>query len=134
MVNLPKINATASSIQTYSSEKVELFSILTGDMNPIHLDSEFAKKSFFGKKIVHGMLVASQISSLIANELPGPGSIYLYQDLKFVSPVYHGDIIECVVKVIDVDVNKSIISITTICRKPNENIDVIIGNAKIKIL
>ncbi len=128
---LPKIGEKRTNVVKYSTEKVEAFAKLSGDANPIHLNEEFAKKSLFGNRIVHGILVASQISSLLANELPGPGSVYLNQELKFVNPVYHGDEIICIVEVIDLNEDKNIIILDTIC-KNNNNLLVIIGKAIIK--
>ena len=77
-----------------SAEDFLKFSILSGDENPIHTDEEFASKSIFGKRIAPGLLVASYISAVIANNLPGPGSIYLGQNLKFLHPVFDGDEIQ----------------------------------------
>ena len=128
-----KIGDSTSSVVTYTSEKVKIFSEISGDINPIHLDNNFAKDTIFGKPIVHGMFVASQISALIANELPGPGSIYLFQDLNFISPVYHNDIVTCTIKVTDIKELKKIITINTIC---NNQIGekVIEGKAIIKLI
>lgn len=72
-------------------EDVQIFATLNGDLNPVHLNLEYADKTFFQKPIVHEVFVAGQISALIANELPGTGSIYLNQELNFLAPVYHGD-------------------------------------------
>lgn len=128
---LPEVGQKISSSVTYSTEMVEKFAELSGDKNPVHLDFEFASKSIFKNKIVHGILVSSQISALIANELPGPGSIYLNQELKFISPVYHGDEIICVVEVTDIIEAKNIVILSTIC-KQTDGKEVIIGKATIK--
>lgn len=128
-----KIGDSTSSVVTYTSEKVKIFSEISGDINPIHLDNNFAKDTIFGKPIVHGMFVASQISALIANELPGPGSIYLFQDLNFILPVYHNDIVTCTIKITEIKELKKIITINTIC---NNQIGekVIEGKAIIKLI
>jgi 3-hydroxybutyryl-CoA dehydratase len=81
-----------------TQEMVNKFAEISGDMNPIHLDEEYAKNSKFGKKIAHGMLLGSFISQLIAKECPGPGSIYLSQSLQFVYPVFVGETVTIVVK------------------------------------
>jgi len=88
-----KITITDSLVGSYAD--------LTGDKNPIHLDEGYAKKTFFKKRIAHGMLVSSFISSIIANDFPGEGSIYLSQELKFLKPCYIGDELEYVVKQVD---------------------------------
>lgn len=128
---LPQIGEKKTSKVKYSTDKVEIFAKLSGDENPLHLNEDFAKKTLFGERIVHGILVASQISALLANELPGPGSIYLNQELKFVNPVYHGEEITCTVEVIELKEDKNIIVLDTICKSNNDTV-VIIGKAVIK--
>lgn len=76
---------------TITEQMVNEFAELTGDKNPIHLDEEYAKNSRFGKRIVHGMLVSSFISKIIAMDYPGEGSIYVKQNLEFLQPCYIGD-------------------------------------------
>lgn len=76
---------------TITDEMVRLFAELTGDKNPIHLDDEYAKHSKFGRRIAHGMLVSSFISTIIATDYPGEGSIYVNQELNFLLPCYIGD-------------------------------------------
>lgn len=90
-----------------TDETIRKFSSVSGDINPIHLDDEYAKLTKFKRRIAPGLQVASYISALIANELPGPGSIYMEQSLKFLRPVYIDDVIEVKVTVIEVfNVNK----------------------------
>ena len=84
-----------------TDDAIRQFVALSGDRNPIHSDDDFAAKSVFGRRIAPGLMVASYISALIANELPGPGAIYLGQDLRFEAPVYLGDTITVTVRVID---------------------------------
>jgi len=80
-----------------TEELVYNFAKLSGDNNPIHLDEDYAKKTIFGKRIAHGMLLSSFFSTLIAEKLPGPGSIYLSQNLSFKKPCFIGDTIKVVV-------------------------------------
>ena len=94
---------------------VRTFADLTGDHNPIHMDDEFASQSLFGKRIAHGMLNASLISAVLANHLPGQGSIYLGQTLKFVAPVFIGDEITARVTVTSVRDDKTIAKLETVC-------------------
>lgn len=70
------------------SDDVRAFAELTGDKNPIHLDEEFAKDTKFGHRVAHGMLVASYLSKILGCDYPGPGTIYLGQNLKFLSPIF----------------------------------------------
>jgi 3-hydroxybutyryl-CoA dehydratase len=83
----PLIGQSAALRRTFTAADVQHFAQLSGDFNPLHLDDAFAARSRFGRRIVHGLLAASQFSTLIANELPGPGSIYLEQSLSFRSPI-----------------------------------------------
>lgn len=93
------VGLTYSIFKKITSNDFSKFSALSGDLNPIHTDEEFAAKSIFGKRIAPGLLVASYISAVIANDLPGPGSIYLGQNLRFRQPVFDGDEIEVKVTV-----------------------------------
>ena len=70
-----------------------LFSEVSGDRNPVHLDEEYAQQTIFGKRIAHGMLTASLISAVIAEQLPGHGTVYLSQTLKFIRPVLPGQVV-----------------------------------------
>ncbi len=128
-----KIGDAAQTIKCYKKELVIGFSQLTGDINPIHIDSEYAAKTIFKKPIVHGMLVASQISELLANNFPGPGTIYLSQSLNFIKPVYYDDEIKCVVEVMEIENEKGNIKLKTQCYN-QENKIVIDGVAIVKLL
>lgn len=80
------------------------FSIVTGDFNPIHINDEFAKKTVFKGKIAHGFLIGSLISSVIGNDFPGQGTIYLSQNLNFLKAVYINDVITVRIEVVDISV------------------------------
>ena len=81
-----------------TDEMVIKFSELTGDKNPLHLDSEYCVNTKFKKPIVHGMFLSSFFSKLISEKYPGPGSIYLRQNLSFISPCFVGDTINVVIE------------------------------------
>lgn len=83
---------------TITQDIVNSFAEVSGDKNPIHLDEDYAKETKFGKKIVHGMLLGSFFSKLIAKEYPGPGSVYISQNMQFVHPVYVEDTVTVIVK------------------------------------
>lgn len=127
------IGDKAIAKRSWEEKEVQLFSELSGDINPIHLDAEYAKKTIFKKQIVHGFLVGSLISQVIANQLPGNGSVYLYQDMKFKKPVYFGEEIVCEVEVIEIIPEKSHIKLKTTCYKEG-NVIVIEGVALVKHL
>lgn len=110
--------------KVFTTAEVKTFAEISLDVNPIHLDEAAAKNSVFGARIVHGMLVGSLFSALIANKLPGPGSIYLHQELNFKKPVYHGQEITAKVVIVDIRQDKPIFTLNTICT--NEQQEVVI--------
>jgi acyl dehydratase len=85
-----KVGQTATATRVFDLKSVEDFAALTGDYNPVHFDAAYAADTIFGKPIVHGPLVITLVTTLFAHELPGPGSIYLSQDVRYIRPVYHG--------------------------------------------
>ncbi|MBV1871685.1 MAG: MaoC family dehydratase N-terminal domain-containing protein [Gammaproteobacteria bacterium] len=95
------IGDSASYSKTLTEEDVLLFASTSGDINPVHLNEEFAKGTPFGGRIAHGMWSASLVSAAIATELPGPGSIYVGQSLKFKRPVFINDTLTVELKIIE---------------------------------
>jgi 3-hydroxybutyryl-CoA dehydratase len=94
------IGATASRTRIITDEDVRLFAQVSGDSNAVHLDDAYAAATPFKRRIAHGMLTASVISAILGNDLPGPGTIYLGQEVKFKAPVYIGDTITATVELI----------------------------------
>lgn len=125
-----EIGDEASFQKTISETDVYLFAGITGDYNPAHLNDVAAKETIFGERIAHGLLSAGLISAVLGVQLPGPGTIYLGQELKFTRPVKFGDTITAVVKVIEKDEKKNIIKLSTVCINQNDE-DVIIGKATV---
>ncbi len=128
-----KVGQEAVIKKAFSEEEVITFSELSGDSNPIHLDKEFAANSFFKQRIVHGFLYSSLISSLLGTKLPGPGSIYLHQEMNFKKPVYFDEEVTAVVKVTDINHEKSLVYLSTLCYKGNSEL-VLEGKAIIKLI
>jgi acyl dehydratase len=85
------IGQTASFSKQVEEQDIQMFSAVSGDVNPVHLDEDFAAGTMFGERIAHGMLTGAVISAALAMELPGPGTIYLGQTLRFSKPVKIGD-------------------------------------------
>ena len=83
-----------------TQDMVNGFAQLSGDFNPIHIDPEYARSTSFGKPIAHGMLISSFFSALIAQEYPGPGSVYLKQELNFLKPCFVDEAIKVVIKLL----------------------------------
>lgn len=109
------IGQKASLQKTFTDADVKLFAGISTDVNPLHISDEFAKNSIFGKRVVHGMLSASLISAVLANVLPGPGTIYLGQELKFTAPVYLGDDVKAELTIIEIREDKHIVKLQSNC-------------------
>jgi acyl dehydratase len=130
---LPAIGARATRSRTISEGDVTIFARLSGDYNPIHLDSAYAARSHFGERIVHGMMVASLISALLGTDLPGHGTIYLGQTLKFLAPVHIGDTVTASVEVIATREEKRLVTLRTDCTNQQGTL-VLTGEATVKYM
>lgn len=131
-INIKEMNLgdIASFSKTVSEADIYLFAGITGDLNPAHIDENTASKTRFKGRIAHGILSAGFISAVIGMQLPGPGSIYLGQELKFVKPVKIGDTVKAVCTVIDINIEKNIIQLDTKCYN-QENTVVVEGTATV---
>jgi 3-hydroxybutyryl-CoA dehydratase len=109
------IGDTAKFAKTVSESDIYLYAGITGDFNPAHINEDYAKNTFFKTRIAHGMLSAGFISTVIGNELPGTGSIYVKQDLRFLAPVRIGDTITARVEVIEIMDGKNRVRLKTVC-------------------
>jgi len=112
---LPRVGDRASFSKTVTETDVVLFAGLTGDLNHIHIDATAAAESFFKRRVAHGMLIAGLISTVLGTRLPGPGTIYLRQDLKFMAPVFIGDTVTATVQVTRVIDDKRRVVLATSC-------------------
>ena len=110
-----EIGMTASRTKTFTADDVSGFAQVTGDTNPVHLDDDDAAETRFGQRIVHGMLTASLISALLANDLPGEGTVYMSQTLQFKAPVFIGDTITATVEVVKYRAERGIATLATTC-------------------
>ena len=124
------VGASSSITKTLNEEDVFNFAEICGDYNPVHVDKEEAQKSRFGKQICHGMLVTSFISTVLGMYLPGPGTIYLEQNIKFLKPVYFGDTITAMASIIDIQ--KNIVTLETNVINQNKE-KVIAGTAVVMV-
>jgi 3-hydroxybutyryl-CoA dehydratase len=118
----------ASRTTVISDDMIRTFASLTGDTNPVHLDDTYATGTRFGRRIAHGMIAAGLISAVLANDLPGPGTVYLSQTLQFKAPVYPGDSITTTVEVKNVRPDKPIVTLATSC-KNQDGVVVLEGDA-----
>src|SRR6476619_2152320 len=106
----------ATFSKTITEADIVLFAAVSGDNNAMHVNEEFAATTRFGGRIAHGFLTASVISAAVANRLPGPGTVYLGQQLKFRAPVRPGDTVHATVTVLSVDEAKARAVQSTVCR------------------
>ncbi len=109
------VGQTAHQSKTITETDIILFSAISMDTNAIHLDEEYAKTTRFGTRIVHGMLTGSLISSVLANRLPGPGTIFLNQTMRFLAPVHPGDTVTATVTVLEILKEKNRVKLETVC-------------------
>src|SRR5690242_11126651 len=121
---------TASLVRTLTKEDIELFAVMSGDVNPSHVDEEYARSDMFHKIVAHGMWGGALISTLLGTKLPGPGTIYLDQTLKFTKPVGLGDTVTVKLTVTGKDVERH--RVTFDCRCTNQRDELVIsGTAQV---
>ncbi len=116
------VGMTASLTKTYSEWDILTFAAVTGDLNPAHVDEAFAQESIFEGKVAHGLLTASLISAVLGTILPGPGAIYLSQDLRFRRPVRIGDTVTATVEITELILEKNLVSLKTTCTNQRDNV------------
>ncbi|UCD88886.1 MAG: MaoC family dehydratase [Desulfobacterales bacterium] len=114
-LNEIKIGDQAEFAKTISEFDIYMFAGITGDFNPVHINEDYAKQTFFKTRIAHGIMTAGFISTLLGTQLPGPGSIYIKQDLKFLAPVKIGDTITARVEVVEILDKKIWVRLKTTC-------------------
>ncbi len=126
----PGQNAELS--RTITETDVVMFAGITGDLNPAHIDEVAASRSAFGGRVAHGMLTAGLISAVLGTRLPGPGTIYLSQSLRFTKPVRIGDTVTARVEVLEVMVAKRRVRLATTARNHNGEV-VVEGEALVMV-
>ncbi|WP_336241545.1 MaoC family dehydratase [Citrobacter freundii] len=122
------VGQTASFRKTITETDVVSFASASGDMNPVHIDKLAGKESIFGDRVAHGLLVSGLISTVLGTRLPGNGTIYLGQEMKFTRPTYIGDTITAMVEVEEIDHEKNRIRLKTTCTN-QDGVVVITGTA-----
>ncbi|EMD8242672.1 MaoC family dehydratase [Salmonella enterica] len=108
--------------KTITESDVLLFSGISGDINPVHINDVVAKESIFGRRVAHGVLVSGLTSAVLGMQLPGEGTIYLGQDNKFRRPVYIGDTVKATCEVIELNTEKNIVRLATTTTNQNNEI------------
>ena len=108
-----RVGDTASRSRTVTARDIELFTELTGDRNPLHYDTELAGRSRFGGIVVQGGVTSGLLNALVAEDLPGPGSVFLHVDWTFAAPVRPGDVITARAVVTAVRADKPVTTLRT---------------------
>jgi 3-hydroxybutyryl-CoA dehydratase len=111
-----RVGMSATYAKTITEADIVLFAAVSGDYNAIHINEEFAATTIFKGRITHGMLSASVISAALANKLPGPGAIYMSQNLRFRAPVRAGDTVHATVTIKELNPEKHRVLLGTCCR------------------
>jgi 3-hydroxybutyryl-CoA dehydratase len=136
--NMPRGTITIEEIEmgmvrslrkVVTDEDIEMFAQVSTDRNPVHLDDDYANDTIFEGRIAHGMLTAGLISAVIGEQLPGHGTVYMGQTLKFLAPVRPGDTVEAEVEVIDIDYSKRRVQLATRCLVDGKK--VLVGEATV---
>lgn len=127
-----KVGMKDQTQKTITEADVLLFSGVSTDTNPLHISEEAAKKGIFKSRVAHGMLVASLISAVLGTKLPGEGTIYLGQELKFKRPVYLGNTITAICEITELIPEKSLVILNTICVN-QDGVEVISGKATVMV-
>lgn len=125
-----KVGDKTSVVKTIGESDVYLFAGITGDLNPAHTNQVAAQQSMFKGRIAHGILISGFISTCLGMQLPGPGTIYLSQNLRFTAPVYFGDTITAEVEAIEVITEKNRVKFKTVCTNQDGKV-VIDGEAMV---
>jgi 3-hydroxybutyryl-CoA dehydratase len=110
-----EVGMSAMFGKTITEADILMFSGVSGDTNPVHLDEEFAGSTMFEGRIAHGILVGSLISTVLGTRLPGPGAVYVSQNLKFMAPVRAGDTVRARVTITEIEVEKKRVKLDTGC-------------------
>ena len=115
------VGQSARFSKTMTETDIYLYAGISGDFNPAHVNEQYAAKTFFKTRIAHGMLTASFISTLIGTILPGPGSIYMRQELNFRAPVKIGDTVTAIAEVVEIIADKKRVRLKTWCINQDGN-------------
>lgn len=110
-----EVGMVRTLMKEVTTREIELFAEVSTDRNPVHLDDAYAADTIFGGRIAHGMLTAGLISAVIGEQLPGHGTVYLGQSLKFLAPVRPGDMVRAEVEVMEIDYSRRRVKLDTRC-------------------
>ena len=117
-----KVGDKAQLSKTISESDVYGYAGITGDFNPAHINQKYAEQTHFKSRIAHGLLSAGFISAAIGTILPGPGTIYMKQEMNFTAPVYIGDTITACVEVVEINVERNRVVLKTTCKNQKDEV------------
>jgi 3-hydroxybutyryl-CoA dehydratase len=109
------IGQSAEYVHAVTAADIDAFAAVSNDTNPLHMDEAYAAVTPFKSRIAHGMLGASYLSAVLGNDLPGPGSVYLSQNLRFRRPIRIGDVVTARVRVVAIDKETARVTLETTC-------------------
>jgi acyl dehydratase len=133
-LNAIRVGDTASCGVTITQSHIDTFVQLTADDNPLHLDPPTARAYGFERPVAHGMLALGAISRLIGTQLPGPGSLWVSQDVKFVAPVLVGDALTATVRVEQISTAAGLVLLKTEVSNAQTGACVLTGTARVKVM
>lgn len=110
-----KTGMSASVTKAFTGRDVDMYAQLSTDDNPLHMNEEFAARTRTGGRVVHGMITASLVSAIIGTRLPGPGSLWMRQDMRFLAPVRIGETVAAKAILDDIDPERQRVRLTTVC-------------------
>jgi acyl dehydratase len=113
----PAVGQRGTWTKTFTADDVESFAALTGDRNPLHFDEDFARRTRPGRLIVHGGLTTGLFNALVAEVLPGPGSVFLHQEWDYTAPAYIGDTVTAEAEVVEARADKPITTLRCVARR-----------------
>lgn len=118
-----RVGQTATRSNTITAAHVEQYAAMTGDRNPLHFDEAFAARTPFGRLVVHGGLTSGILNALVAEDMPGPGTVFISMNLEFIKPVFVGDTITARAEVVEVHATKPVCTLAvTIVRQDGETV------------
>lgn len=111
------VGQTASRSLILTERHVAMYAEITGDRNPLHFDEAFAARTPFGRRVVHGGLTSGLLNALVAEDMPGPGTVFMSTDLRFTKPVFPGDTITATARVLEVHASKPVCTLAVEIRR-----------------
>jgi len=128
-----RVGDTHELSRTFGEEELAAFGKISLDYNPLHFNEEYAKKTRFGRRILHGHLVTSLFSGILGVHLPGEGSVYLSQTFQYIAPVFLNDTVIAQVKVLEISKSRAIVTMETTIRKESDGKYCVKGEAKVLV-